>query len=802
MGFLSDVRLSFRTLVKNPGFTAVAVTMLAVGIGVNATVFTVTNAVLFKGFPLVERNDRLLYITPKGSNCCVSYPDFLDYRAQAKSFSGMAIVHGVSFTLADGGGFADRITGNENSADTFRLVGQKPILGRDFTAADEMPGAAPVAILNYGFWERRYGKDPAVIGRTVRMNGAPTTYIGVMPQGFSFPQTTDVWVPLVQTPEVLKRENRDTWMAIGRLADGVSIENARAEMDVIGKRLEAAYPLTDSQLPMVQKFDEFFIGPNAMLIYGSMWGAVGFVLLIACANLANLLLARAIGRSREISVRIALGAGRWRIVRQLLIESLMLSGFGGFLGWWIAKWSLLGYQRAMAYKSSWLIIDYSMDHRVLAYLVAISIGTGILFGLAPALRLSKLDVNASLKDGGRGATSGGGRGKHLSALLVIGEMALAVVLLAGAGVMIRSFLKIHNADMGVNTANVLLTTVDLPAARYATPESRISFYDRLQARLESIPGVESIALADALPTNGPRRRPFELAGAPPVDVSSRPTVSMLTISPAYFRTMEATLLAGREFNDADGVSGVPLVLVNQRFASKYWPGEDPLGKRVRFFHQNTPESWLTVVGVVSNIIQNDVSRQRFDPVAYVPFRQNPGGNPWIVARSHVSAGTLGSAVRHEIQALDSELPVYGPYTLADRLERYWDSRFYGGLFLIFAAIALLLASIGLYTVVAHSVSQRTQEIGIRMAIGGTPRDILKLVLRQGMIPLGIGLAIGLAASLAVNRLLQSMLVQVSPSDPITLVVASAVLILSATLGCWIPARRAMRVDPVVALRNE
>src|SRR5579863_1070915 len=388
MPLLGDLRLGFRSLLKNPGFTAVAVAMLAIGIGVNATVFTVTNAVLFKGFPMVDRNDRLLYITPKDSNCCVSYPDFLDYRSQAKSFQGMAIAHGVSKTLNDGSGLSERLDANESSANTFEVVGRKPILGRDFTPSDEQPGAPPVAILSYGFWERRYGKNPAVIGQTVRMNGAPTTLIGVMPQGFSFPQKVDVWVPLVRTERVMNRENRDTWMAFGRLADGVTIEAARSEMDIIGKRLAIAYPVTGREHPpLVQKFDEFFIGPNAALIYGSMWGAVGFVLLIACANLANLLLGRA-------------------------------------------------YSLAMAQKASWLIVDYTMDSRVLAYLIAISIGTGIVFGLAPALRLSNLDVNASLKDGGRAATSGG-RGRYLSALLVTGEMALAIVLLAGAGVMIR-----------------------------------------------------------------------------------------------------------------------------------------------------------------------------------------------------------------------------------------------------------------------------------------------------------------------------------------------------------------------------
>ncbi len=774
---------------------------LALGIGVNATVFTVTNAVLFKGFPLVSGNDRLAYISDGNSNCCVSYPDFEDYRAQAKSFQGMAIVHGVSIILNDANGYPENIDANENSADTFRLVGQRPIMGRDFTPADEEPGAAPVAILNYSFWERRYAKDPAILGRTVRMNGAPTTIIGVMPRGFSFPQRVDVWVPLVKTAEVLNRATRNTWFAFGPLAEGATFETARSEIEVIGKRLASSYPVTNKDYrPAVWYFHEFFIGPNATLIYGSMWGAVGFVLLIACANLANLMLSRAIGKSREISVRIALGAGRWRIIRQLLIESLMLSGLGGFLGWWLARWGVRAYQLAMASKSSWLILDYTMDNRVLGYLIAISIGTGLLFGLAPALRLSKLDVNASLKDGGRGA-AGGERGKRLSSLLVTGEMALAIVLLAGAGVMIRSFLKIHGADMGVDADNVLIALLNLPSAEYPLPEAPISFFDRLQSRLQAIPGVGSVALADDLPSWG-RKLPFELARVP-VDSSRRPTLPVLTISRAYFRTLGAALISGREFNDADGPSGVPVALVNSLFASKYWPGEDPVGKRLRLFKGNTPDSWLTVVGVVSNIMQGDETRQRFSPVIYVPYRQKPGRHMWVLARTRVAPTSLGSALRHEIQAMDPALPIaFGPFTLRGRLERYWDNRFYGSIFLIFAAIALLLASVGLYAVIAHSVSQRTQEIGIRMAIGATTRDIRKLVFKQGMLPLGIGLAIGLAASLAVNRLLKSVLVQVSPADPITLVIASSVLILAALLGCFIPARRAMRVDPMVALRHD
>src|ERR1700722_3816722 len=510
MSLLGDVRLSFRTLAKNPGFTAVAVTMLALGIGVNATVFTVTNAVLFKGFPMVQGNDRLLYISNGG--CCISYPDFEDIRAQAKSFQGMGVTHGIGSVVSDESGFPENIQVTEVTADTFRSVGQRPILGRDFRPSDQVPGATPTAMLNYGFWQRRYGKDPAMVGRAIRMNGALTTIIGIMPEGFSFPQTVDMWTPLMETAAVKNRANTDTWFAFGRLAPGVTFQSARVEVESIIKRLETQYPLTDQRVHLVvQNFAQFFIGDNAGMIYGSMWGAVGFVLLIACANLANLLLARAIGRSREISVRIALGAGRWRIIRQLLIESVMLSGLGGLLGWWIAKWSVRTYALAMAKKSSWLIVDYTMDHRVLAYLIAISAGTGLLFGLAPALRLSQPDVNTTLKDGGRGAT-GGARAKSLSALLVSAEMALAVVLLAGAGVMIRSFLKIHNADMGVNPRNLLTGTMALPRARYPDANAQVSFFDRLQERLEAIPGVESVTIANTLPSWGSRRLEYEKPG--------------------------------------------------------------------------------------------------------------------------------------------------------------------------------------------------------------------------------------------------------------------------------------------------
>jgi putative ABC transport system permease protein len=817
---LRDIRYALQIFRRNPGFTVAATAMLALGIGINTIVFTLTNAVLFKGFPGVVGNDRILYMTT-GRGCCVSWPDFKDWQAQAKSFEGMALVHGTKVTFNDRNGFPERYDATEVTHETFGLVGQRPALGRDFTLSDEAPGAVPVVILRYAFWERRYAKDPAVVGRTVRMNGVPTTIIGVMPQGFSFPQNQDLWVPLIPEPELLKRDKRDTWFVFGRMAKGVTLKTARAEMETIGRRLGIAYPLTNSgqnMIPRVLNFRGFFIGPNATLTYAAMLGAVGFVLLIACANLANLLLARAMSRSREISVRIALGAGRWRIVRQLLIESVMLSGLGGCFGWLIARWGVKIYALApngsgisdQIFGGVWFdnILDYSMDYRVLSYLIATSIGTGLLFGLAPALRLSNLDLNATLKDGGRGST-GGWYGRRLSSLLIIAEMALAVVLLVGAGVMIRSFLNVYSAPLGFRSENILTALISLPKVRYSRTDAESLFYNRLEARLKAIRGVRSIAISSALPGRSAALSPYEVTGAQPAglpggDERSRPMVTALVVSPDYFETLGVALFSGRAFNRTDGTSDAQVAIVNRRFSSQHWRGENPVGKRLRLFRGQKPEPWLTVAGVVSDIAQNGATWQEFDPVVYLPYRQSPALKMWVMARTFVPPGSLAIAVQREIQTLDPDLPIsLGPGPLAERLAPAWQYRgLTAALFLIFALIALLLASIGLYAVTAHLLSRRTQEIGIRMALGASANHTLKLVLGQGMLPVVAGLIIGLAASLAVNRVLKSVLVLVSPSDPIAIAGAFSVLMLAATLGCLIPARRAMRVDPVVALRHE
>jgi putative ABC transport system permease protein len=805
-----DIRDGFRGMRRSPVSTLIAVVTLAIGVGVNVAVFTVTNAVLFKGFRSIDRNDRILYIgTQKdGRGCCASYPDFEDWRAQATTFQGMGAVADLQINLTDSSGAPEHYDASEVTANAFTLLGEAPILGRDFAPSDERPGAAPVAILSYGFWQRRYGTDPAIVGRTMRINGTPTTVIGVMPQGFSFPQNQDLWLPLVPTADLQKRNTRGLWFAFGRMAEGATFESARAELALIGQRLAGAYAQTnDGWVPTPRTFAQFFISVNAAMIYGSLWGAVGFLLLIACANFANLQLARAIGRRREIAVRMALGAGRGRIVRQVVTESLMLSFAGGALGWWIARWGVRGYEAtANPPTRAWSehLLDYTMDHRVLLYAVVISAATGVLFGLVPAIRLSSVDLNAGIKEGGRGATEGQS-GKHLSGLLIVAQLALSVVLLTGAGAMIRSFLNLYSADLGVKTEDILTGLVNLPDQTYQGAAARLSFFDRLETRLLALPGVESVTIASAPPASGAARLPYELAGAPAVDEQRRTTVSSLTIGPAYFRTLGATLVSGREFTHADGVSGLPSVIVNDQFAKTSWPGAVPLGKRLRLLDGNTPGAWLTVVGVASNIVQ-DVTRQRRDPVVYVPYRQQPAGGMWVFARTRVAPGSLAGAFRREVQSLDPDLPVWiGPYPLSERLAgtgTYWSTRQEAALLLVFALVGLLLASVGLYAVIAHSVSLRTQEIGIRMAIGATAREILALVLTQGIRPMSIGLITGLAASYAVNRLLQSELVQVSATDPLTYIVTCIVLVVFGTLGCVIPARRAVRVDPVVALRHE
>ena len=806
MSTFEDVRFGLRALAKGPGFTAVAVTAPALGIGVNATVFSLANAVLFKNLPFAH-SDQVLYIITKnpkdprwqGS----SFPDYRDLKAQLKSFDAIGASMQDSANLSDQTAAPEGYHGNRITANTFPLIGQKPIIGRDFLPSDEQPGASAVAILSYRVWENRYGKDPLVIGRVVRLDEVPTTIIGVMPARLDFPRDAEIWTPLKPDDSFEKRDRR-RFTLYGHLAPGANLKQANAEVAGIMTRLSAAYPVTNKDfVGGVIDYNEFFAGNESgiKIIFLAMLGAVGFVLLIACANVANMQLARAVGRMREVSIRVALGAGRWRIIRQLLIESLMLSTAGGGIGWVLAIWGIRTFDAAVIPTGKPAALDFSMDARAFLYLAAITIGTGLIFGLAPALRLSKLDINTALKDGGRGS-SGAGRGKYLSGLLVVTEMALAVILMSGAGLMIRSILHAYRSDLGIQTTNILTMHIDLPPVKYAKNEQQIVFFDRLKAQLDATPGVEVSAFVTDLPLSGWWNVPYEVDGEPRAD-ARRPEVKAIVTSPDYFRTLGAPMLAGREFNAADGLASSPAVIVNRQFAREFLHGENVLGRRLRIYEKDVPGPWLIVVGMTANVAQQRESRSKPSPVIYLPFRQQVNSSMSVVARTRVPPTGLKETFRRQVQALDEGLPVFSLITMDEHLEQVnWPYRVFGVLFSIFAGIALLLASVGLYAVIAHSVSQRTQEIGVRMALGASDGTVLRLVLRQGLRQMAIGLAIGIPAAMALTRVLKSLLVDVSPTDPGTFASVAMVLLLAATFGCLIPARRAMRVDPVEALRHE
>jgi putative ABC transport system permease protein len=662
-------------------------------------------------------------------------------------------------------------------------------------------------ILSYRFWENRMGRRGDILGHTVLIDKAPATVIGVMPEGFDFPEQRTLWLPLEHT-DALQQRAPGGYMAFGRLKDGATHASARAELQTINRRLAEAYPATNRDVtPRVDTYSEFFIGPDAPVIYGSLWASAWFVLLIACANLANLTLARTIGRSREFSTRLALGAGRLRIARQILVESLLLTAAGGALAWWIAQWSVRTW--AISTASIFQVFDYSRDSLAPAYLVATSIAAALLFCLPPISRVIQLDINGVFKGGSRGVTQGL-RGKYVSAMLVAGQMALAVVLLAGAGVLARSLWNVVGAKTGVrDPENILIGHVQFPPYKYVSPDSRLEYFDRLEEQLKTIPGVEEESLSSMIPVGSGNLRELEIEGRTGAPDSAE-SAQFITAGTNYFRVLGASAILGRDFNSGDRRETLPVAIVNESFAAHFWPDELALGKHIRARDRNKTGEWRTVVGVVPNIMQGDATRQRFKPLAYIPFQQDPPPSAFFLLRMTAPPEQLAQAVRAGAQELDLEVTLENFSTLKasfafnrDRMDiEHAEMGKHAAVAPVFAGIALLLAAIGLYAVIAHSMSQRTKEIGIRIAVGAAARDIWRLCFREGIPPVGIGLLLGLVVSLAVNRILQSQLVGVSPYDPFTMTVAPVVLLLVALLACQIPARRAMRVDPAVVLREE
>jgi predicted permease len=697
----------------------------------------------------------------------------------------------------------------------FHLIGQRPILGRDFRSEDDQVGAAPTVIISYTLWKNRYNGDPGILTRSIRVNSLAASVIGVMPADMKFPSNNELWMPVSQVAKELLQSKRNArnFQAIGRLGDGVTLAQAAAEIQTRSARLARDYPATNKDYkPNVVTFNEWIAGPQLRLIFLSLMGAVVFVLLIACANVANLLLGRAARRSREIAVRVSLGASRWRIIRQLLVESALLSSIGGVLGLGLAILGIKWFDAQVTTdigKPYW--IKFTMDPIVFVFLGAICLATGVLFGLAPALHVSKTDLNEVMKDGGggRGGT-GGPRARRWTSALIVVEIALTVVLLAGAGFMMRSFLALYRVDLGIDSSRVLTMRLSLPLGKYPKPEPRTLLFQHLEERLHGVSAIQSSAVTSNLPMLGGFLRQLTVEGRPDRPGERPPDVTVVSVGAAYFDTLGMKMIRGRTLNDSDGTPGHESVLVNQRFVAMHFSGEDPIGQRIRLVdatparvYDATPPLSATIIGVVPTVRQRNFQEPDPDPVAYVPYRTDPQRFVFLVVRGQGDPAALTSLVREQMRAIEPDLPLFGILTLDQMLAQMrFSFRVFGSMFAIFAVIALVLSAVGLYAVTAYAVSQRTAEIGVRMALGAQSTQVLWLMMRQALWQLAVGLPIGVAGAFAVGRLLQSVLAQTNGRDPVTVAAIALLMAAVSMAACFWPARRATRLDPVAALRNE
>jgi putative ABC transport system permease protein len=807
---LQDVRYGLRMLRKSPGYAAVAILTLAVGIGANTAIFSFVNGVLLKALPYgePERIVRVLEKPPGGGLNGISTLNFLDWQKDNTVFEYMAAQTGGSVTLT-GVNEPVQLRGARASAHYFDIFGVKPALGRSFAHDEDQLGKADVAVISHALWVSQFGADPKLVGQTLTLDGRPHTVIGVLPPGSAFDRAfAQIWRPLVFEPQNMTR-NFHWFGSFAKLKRGVTLQQARAQMDAIGARIAKEYPDSNKGWGVsVEPFADTVVGQDLRKSLYVLLSAVGMVLLIGCANLANLTLARGTTREREVAIRASVGAGRWRLVRQFLTETVLLSFCGGLLGLVVGLGLKKGLEMAMPPFSLPREADVSIDGNVLLFTLALAMITGIVFGLAPALQATRPDLAGTMKEGGRGASSGN---RHrVRGVLVVTEVALAFMLLTGAGLLIRSFFQMQQVDTGFIATNVLTAGLPINEKRFPDPAQLNAYLRQIVTDVEALPGVRDVALTSALPMQGwGYGMPFQRADKPIVDRANRRGCFFKMVSPSYFRALGMRLRKGRPLGDRDGKGAPPAAVINETMARLHFQGEEPLGKRILVQEivpgktQLGPEIAWEVVGVVADERVTNIDNRRDNPGMYVSNEQSPVYFQSLVIRTAMSPSGLKIALNRAVHAINKDQTLTSVKTLEEvKSESMASNRLRSMLLAVFAVIAVLLAAIGIYGVLSHSVEQRTHEIGIRAALGASRGDLLRLIFRGGMLMAGIGLVLGLGGALGLTRLLSSLLFGVGERDPMTMGTVALLLASVALLACYVPARRATKVDPMVALRHE
>ena len=798
-----DVRFAARLLIKDRWFTGAAIFALSLGIAATTTVYTVVNTMMLRGLPVAHPDRFVAFDDPTHAPLAVSYRDVEDWRASTTRFNGLAGYAQAAMTVDDAGRAPEQFGGAYIAGNAFLLLEEQPQLGRVLQPQDDRRGAPAVVVLGYRVWKGRYDSDPAVVGRSIRVNGVPSVVVGVMREGFRFPLLEDLWQPLAAMPG-LATERRDarTLRVFGRLADGVSIGSARAEIAAVAQRLAREHSDTNV---VARILIDPFTGTPRHPVYLALFGAVAFVLLIACANVANLLLARSTRRSREVSIRISLGATRWGIVRQLLVESLMLAAVAGALGLLLSVAGVRVYAYAVSDINFpyWYDHRWTMDGRVFTFVAAICLGSAVVSGLLPALQLSQPDVNEALKDGGRGRIGATGAQRWTSALLV-GQLAFTLTLLTGAALMMRSFLAVYRADAIVDATQIMTYSLRPPAVKYAAAAQRMAFFERLLQRLDGTPALQSASMTNAWPFGYTPQWRAAIDEGSPTDEHVAFTASYVTAGPRYFETLGVTVVRGRDFDELDGSPGHDAVIVNQLLAGRWFGREDPIGRRIAFVDpalRGAKPYVATIVGISPTIRQTVL--EDLSPVIYAPLRANPPAVGRLLVRGRAGTAPITALVRDQLRAIDAELPLANPISL-DYMKSgsRWGHRVFGGMLAIFALIAIVLAAIGLYATTAYAVTRRQQEIGVRVALGARVPQVLWLFVRRALAQLAAAVTIGLVGGYGVGTLLGGMLIQTPAHDPVMLGALAVLLAAVVVAATVFPSRRAARIDPAIALRYE